>query len=110
MRDSLQRIHIDALEVGDGTIELRVFLPTANQVIEIRVPDRPGVQLQTAACRRHPADRGAYSIGIRQLDVPASYRCQSATFHSSESHAFIRTPFRVFACAETLPRQMSGIM
>ena len=110
MQNSLPRIRIDALEVGDGTIEFRVFLPTANQVIEIRVRDRPGVQLQTAVCRRHPADRGADPSETRQLGVPAPYRCQSATFHSSESQAFIRTPFRVFACAETSPRQMSGIM
>ena len=31
-------------------------------------------------------------------------RAQSAIFHSSESHEFIRTPEIVFECAETSPR------
>ena len=63
-----------------------------------------------AVCRTDPADRDPASQGTPCRRGVAHHRCQSATFHSSESQAFIRTPFRVFACAETLPRQMSGIM
>ena len=70
----------------------------------------PGVQTTAAVSRTKPADRGADSSETKHHGVPAHHRCQSAAFHSSESQAFIRTPFRVFACAETLARQMSGIM
>ena len=46
-RAGRSRRFIDALEAGDGAVEFRVFLPRADQVIEIRVLDGLGVQFQT---------------------------------------------------------------
>ena len=102
-------------------VRRRVPKPRAGRRVAAR--PLPAAQLRDSA-RRKPMrpesvnqsihsfrrSRNAASLN-RQREAAARgrQRCQSAAFHSSESHAFMRTPCNVLACAETRARQTSGI-
>ena len=69
-RAGRSRRFIDALEAGDGAVEFRVFLPRADQVIEIRVLDGLGVQFQTTG--ESFDDDSVEALGFARCPLPDS--------------------------------------
>lgn len=48
-------VFVNALEIGDGLIERRIFLPSADQMIQVRVQSMCGIEFRSA-CERFDDD------------------------------------------------------